>query len=269
MAVHPRLLVRSIAAHHHILRQLVLRDISGRYQGSLIGQAWALLTPLLMLGVYVFVFGVVFNVRRGLANENMAEFAINLFCGVLIHGVFAEALVRAPTVLISQPSFVKKIVFPLEMLPLVPVGSALFHFLAGLTVLLLAAPFCGAHVGLDALALPLVLLPLLLISAGVSWIVAALAVYMRDIGQVTGLVATVLLFLSPVFYPASALPESLRSLILLNPLTIPIEAARDMLLRAGGPEWTTLGLYALAATVFAWLGFAFFQKTRGGFADVL
>ncbi len=262
-------------SHRRLLVQLVRRDVSGRYKGSFGGAAWAVMTPMLMLAVYLFVFGVVFNPRRAatgaapLSAADLSTFGIGLFCGMLVHGLFSECLARAPAVIVGQPAYVKRIVFPLEILPLVTVGAALFHFAVGLVVLLAGAMLFGAPPGWHALALPLVVVPLLLLSAGVSWLFAALAVYLRDIGQLTGLLATVLLFLSPVFYPVDALPQDLRWLALANPLSIPIEATRDLLLRDRFPDMTVMAGYWLATAVFARLGLLWFDKTRRGFADVL
>lgn len=268
-SISPLSLMRQLAYNRHLLSQLVLRDVTGRYKGSFMGVAWSVINPVLMLLVYLFVFGVVFNARRGEAGSNLSEFGLALFCGILVHGLFSECLVRAPSAIVSQPSYVKKIVFPLEILPLVSVGSALFHYLIGLAVLLAFTSASGNPPAPPALLLPLILLPLLLMGTGVAWLFSALAVYLRDVGQLTGLLSTLLLFLSPVFYPVSAVPKDLQFLMKLNPLTVPIEASRGILLHGQAPDWEMLAWYALISLASCWLGFAFFQKTREGFADVL
>lgn len=271
----PRGPLARLWAQRHLILQLVRRDVSGRYKGSFGGAAWAVLTPMLMLAVYLFVFGVVFNPRRAatgagpLSAADLSAFGISLFCGMLVHGLFSECLTRAPAVIVGQPAYVKRIVFPLEILPLVTVGAALFHFGVGLVVLLAGAALFGTLPGWHLFALPLVIVPLLLLSAGITWLFAALAVYLRDIGQLTGLLATVLLFLSPVFYPLDALPQDLRWLAIANPLSIPIEATRDLLLRARMPDLNVLAGYWAACAVVARLGLLWFEKTRRGFADVL
>jgi lipopolysaccharide transport system permease protein len=258
-----------------LLWQLIRRDIAGRYRGSFGGLAWSLITPVLLLGVYLFVFGYVFNPRHaagaaaGGPGAGIVQFGLSLFCGVLVHGMFAECLVRSPGVIVGQPSYVKKIVFPLELLPLVTVGSAMFHLVVGLAVLLLGVLVLHAAPGPYALLVPLALVPLVLMSAGVAWLTASLGVYLRDIGQLTGLAATMLMFLSPVFYPVEALPAQWRWLALASPLTVPIETLRDTLLHRRMPDMASLAAYwAVALVVFA-LGWLWFAKTRRGFADVL
>jgi lipopolysaccharide transport system permease protein len=264
----PLALAASLRRHRRLLRQLVARDVSEKYRAAAGGMLWPVLTPVLMLTVYVLVFGLVFEARIGAApSGNLAEFGIFLFCGMQVHGLLAESLVRAPAAIVTQPSFVKKVLFPLELLPLTQVAGAYVHYLIGWLVLLAA---CALVQGLhpSAALMPLAILPLLLLAAGVSLAVAALAVYVRDIAQVTGLAATVLLFVSPVFFTAQALPEWLRPLLLFNPLTVPIESARA-LLYGTGVDWESWLVHAAFCLLAACLGWAFFQATRRGFADVI
>ena len=264
----PLALAGSLRRHRRLLQQLVARDVSEKYRAAAGGMLWPVLTPVLMLAVYVLVFGVVFQVRIGTApSGNLAEFGIFLFCGLQVHGLFAESLLRAPTAIVSQPSFVKKVQFPLELLPLTQVAGAFVHYLIGWGVLLAASALVqGLHA--SAMLMPLAVLPLLALTGGVSLAVAALAVYLRDIAQITGLLATVLLFLSPVFFPAQALPDWLRPLLLANPLTVPIESARA-LLYGTGVDWAAWLVHAAGCLLTACLGWSFFQATRRGFADVL
>ena len=261
----------SLYKHRGLLFKLIQRDVAGRYRGSVMGGLWSLITPVLMLLIYLFVFGVVFNARRSGVEpgSGMADFGLWLFAGMLVHGLFGECLTRAPSAVVGQPSYVKKVIFPLEILPLVVVGSAFFHALVGIGVLLCGLCIVRGGISETVLWLPLVWLPLILLCAGVTWLVAALAVYLRDIGQMTGLVATVLLFLSPIFFSASSLPEHYRPLLKLNPLTVPIEMSRSILLDGMAPVWGVLGMHSLMGVVVAWLGLATFQKLRPGFADVL
>lgn len=250
-----------------LLLQLLRRDIAGRYRGSALGMLWPLLTPLLMLGVYSFVFSVVFPARwPGLSGE---AFAITLYGGLLVHGLAAEVLLRAPTAITSQVNYVKKVVFPLHLLPLVPVGSALFHGLLGLGILVAALLITQGSLPPTALLLPLVWLPFVVALCGAAWLLAALGVFLRDISQLMGLAVTLLMFLSPIFYPAEALPEAWRGLFSLNPLTVIITQTRQILIQGQLPDFAALGIYALLALGFAALGWAFFHKTRKGFADVL
>jgi lipopolysaccharide transport system permease protein len=264
----PLALARSIFRHRHLLTRLVTRDVAGKYQGSFAGVLWSLITPLMMLCIYMFVFGWVFNPRRAAPDANLTEFGLMLFAGMLAHGLLSECLIRSTSAVLAQPSYVKKVVFPVELLPLTVVGSACVQYLIGLAVLLGAIALVQG-LSWHVLLLPVVMLPLVLLSAGVALAVSALAVYLRDIAQVTGLLSTVLMFLSPVFYPLSALPEAMRGWILLNPLSVPIEASRAVLLHASLPDWGQWGLHGLACAVLAWFGWAIFQATRRGFADVL
>lgn len=263
-------LARSLRQHRSLLTRLVRRDIASRYQGSAAGLLWSLATPLLMLAVYLFVFGYVFTPMRASAGEggHLPTFGLGLFAGMLTHALFADCLVRAVHAVLAQPSYVKKVVFPVELLPLTVLGSALVQYAIGWGVLVAATALVQ---GLSpALALlPLVTLPLVAVCAGVALAIAALSVYLRDIGQVTGLASTVLMFLSPVFYPLESLPEWLRRWMHLNPLTFPIEASRDLLLRGVAPDWVAWGGYCLASLGVLWLGWATFQALRRGFADVL
>lgn len=264
----PLALAASLRRHRRLLRQLVERDVSEKYRAAAGGMLWPVLTPALMLAIYVLVFGVVFQVRVGRSPAgNLAEFGVFLFCGLQVHGLFSESLVRAPAAVVSQPSFVKKVLFPLELLPITQVAGAFVHYLFGWIVLLVACALVQG-LALSAFLMPLALSPLLLLAAGVSLAVAALAVYLRDIAQITGLLSTVLLFVSPVFFPAHALPDWLRPILALNPLTVPIESARALLYGTVFPwgEWTVHAAFCALALCAGW---AFFQATRRGFADVL
>jgi len=258
----------------------VRREIAGRYRGSMLGIVWSLLTPLFMLAVYTFVFGIVFRARwvgvgaqgesgAGAAEPSTAEFAVILFAGLIMFQLFAEVINRAPALILSNANYVKKVVFPLEILPVVALGSALFH--AGISLLVLLA-FRLAVVGdvpPTALLVPVVLVPFCLMILGLSWFIAALGVYYRDINQFLGTLVTALMFLSPIFFPLSALPEWLGPWVVLNPLAFPVEATRSLLIFGRLPDVIGLVAYTTVALAIATLGYAWFQKTRKGFADVL
>ena len=250
--------------------RMTRRDVVGRYRGSVLGLAWSFFNPIIMLCVYTFVFTVVFEARWGVETESgQASFAIQLFAGLIVHGLFAEVLNRAPSLILANNNYVKKVVFPLEILPLIPLGSSLFHAAVSLTVLLVAQLIVVGNFPVTFWLAPIVLSPLIVLSMGLGWLLASLGVFLRDIGQTMALVTTMLLFLSPVFYPLSALPEEFRPFILANPLTFIIEQARSVLIVGEMPDWGGLAGYMLAALFVAWVGFAWFQKTRKGFADVL
>lgn len=234
------------------------------------GLIWSFAHPLLMLGVFTLVFGGIFKARWGTdGQDSTTDFALILFIGLIVHAVFAECINRAPTLILSNANLVKKVVFPLEIFPLVAMGSTLFHAGVSILVWLLFFAFVKAQLHWTLFFIPLVLLPLVLLAIGVAWFFAATGVFIRDISQVTGIISSVLLFLSPIFYPASILPEPYRRLISLNPLTIPVEQARNVMMWGRLPDFAALFAYTTVALVICFLGLLWFQRTRRAFADVL
>jgi lipopolysaccharide transport system permease protein len=269
----PIALAKGLWTYRELILTMVKREVVGRYRGSIMGLLWSLLTPLLMLLVYTFVFSVVLKARwsggGAGAEDSRAQFTILLFAGLIVHGLFAEVVNRAPGLVLGNVNFVKRVVFPLEVLPVVTAGAALFHAAVSLVVLLVAVFVTTGSIPWTAALFPLVLFPLLLLTLGVAWLLASLGVFMRDVGQVVGLLTTVLLFLSPVFFPVTAVPEFFRPWMQLNPLTFVIEQSRAVLIFGEAPAWDAWLAYTAAAGVFTWAGYAWFQKTRKGFADVL
>ena len=263
-------LASSLRHNRHLIFQMTKRDVIGRYKGSIMGVMWSFFNPLFLLMIYTFVFSVVFEARWGGGlPESKSQFAILLFVGMIVHTLFAETLNRAPGLILSNVSYVKKIVFPLEILPVVAIGAALFHVLISVLVLVVASILINGYLSWTIVFLPLVLLPLLVLTLGVAWALASLGVFLRDVAQPIGLVMTVLLFASPVFYPITALPEYIRPWLMLNPLTFVIEQTRAVLIYGKMPDWAGLAIYSLVSVVIGWVGYAWFQKTRKGFADVL
>lgn len=265
----PREMLACLWRNRSLIKASVKREVLGRYRGSMMGLLWSFFNPLFMLAIYTFVFSVVFKARWGAGDGSKTEFALVLFAGLIILNMFNECITRAPSLIISNVNYVKKVVFPLEILPFVVLLSALFHGLISLCVWLLAYMIFFGLPHLTILYLPLVALPLFLFIMGLSWALSSLGVFLRDVVQFIGVITTVLTFLSPVFYPASALPEKYQHFLYLNPLTPVIEQARDILFWGKPPEATVLGISCIASIGIAWLGFAWFQKTRKGFADVL
>jgi len=256
--------------NRQLIWQMTRRDIAARYRGSIIGLTWSFLNPLLTLLVYTFVFSVVLNARFGLTdNENRVDFALLLFVGLIVFNLFSECVNRAPGLIVSHVSYVKKVMFPLEILPWVTLGSVLFHSLVSLFVLLLAQLFFNHTLHWTSVLFPLVLVPLIFTSLGFSWFLAALGVFVRDIGQVTGVFTMMLMFLSAIFYPVSALPEAYQGWLQLNPLVFMINESRKVLILGGLPDWLFLGISLMGSIVIAAAGFWWFQKVRKGFADVL
>jgi len=260
----------SFFRNRKLIFQMAQREVLGRYRGSVVGLAWSFFNPLLMLGVYTFFFSFVFKARWGVAQDGgHTDFAVVLFVGLIVHGLFAECINRAPMLINSNVSFVKKVIFPLEIFPWIVMGSAVFHAAISVLVLLGLQLILTGTLSWTILLVPLIFAPLILVTLGFTWFFAATGVYVRDIGQVSGLITSVLLFVSPVFYPISVLPPPIRSLVMLNPLTLIIEESRKVLLFGETPNWIGLAIYTLVAVAIAWLGFWWFQKTRKGFADVL
>jgi lipopolysaccharide transport system permease protein len=264
-------LVKSLWRNRQLIAQMTKREVVGRYQGSAMGLAWSFFNPVFMLVVYTFVFSEIFKSRwSGIGgNESKTQFAVVLFVGMIVLNLFSDVLNRAPGLIIANVNYVKKVVFPIEILPVITMGAALFHALISLCVLLAAFFLFNGYLHWTAIFAPLVLLPLLVITMGLAWMLASLGVFLRDVGQTITIITTVLMFLSPVFYPVTALPEKFRPFMMANPLTFIIEQAREVLIWGHLPNWIGLGAYSAAAVVIAWAGYAWFQKTRKGFADVL
>jgi lipopolysaccharide transport system permease protein len=252
-----------------LLAALTRREIEGRYRGSALGLLWSLATPLLTLAAFTFVFSVIFQVKWGASTMGHGEFALVAFAGLLVFSCFADCLTRAPGLVLSQANMVKKVVFPVQVMPAVILGGALFQLAIGTVVLLAMAAFLGTAPRLTAIALPAVLVPLVLGILGLSWMVSAAAVYFRDLGQVVSLLVTLMMFLIPIFYPASAVPEPFRAFVDLNPLAVLVEEARAVLLWGRWPDWGRLLWVGLLGWAAAWGGYLVFMKLRRGFSDVL
>jgi lipopolysaccharide transport system permease protein len=265
----PSEMARGVWRNRALIGALVKREIVGRYRGSVMGILWSFLIPIFMLSVYTLVFSVIFKARWGTGGDSKTEFALVLFAGLLVYNFFAECINRSPLLIINNINYVKKVIFPLEVLPWVSMGAALFHALISLSVWIAAYALLFGVPHLTVLLIPLVFLPLILFVMGFSWLLAASGVYLRDISQLIGIITTTLMFLSPIFYPATAIPEQYRSLLFMNPLTPVIELARSVLFFGHGIDWGVYSICMGVSVVVCWLGFAWFQKTRKGFADVL
>lgn len=266
----PLTLGKSLWQHRQLIKQMAWREVVGRYKGSVMGLLWSFINPVLMLVVYTFVFSVVFKAKWGSGIEDSkTTFAVVLFVGLIVHGLLAEVLNRAPGLILSNVNYVKKVVFPLEILPVVSLMAALFHSLISFIVLLYAMIAINGYLPWTIVFFPIVLLPFITLILGFAWILASLGVFIRDIGQAIGIVTMVMLFMAPVFFPLSAMPEKYHPFILANPLTFIIEQSREVVIYAHQPNWQGVGIYMVIATIIAWVGFAWFQKTRKGFADVL
>ncbi|UJP04448.1 MAG: ABC transporter permease [Nitrosomonas sp.] len=262
----------SIWHHRPLIAQLTKREIIARYRGSFLGLLWSFINPILMLAIYTFVFSVVFKVRLDqefLVDNDQYAFALSLFTGLIVFNLFSECLSRASGLILSNVNYVKKVVFPLQILPWVTLGAALFHAAISFLVLLLFLLIIDHPFHWTTLFLPFIIFPFILFIMGLSWLLASIGVFIRDIGQLIGMLLTALLFLSPIFYPASALPDYIRQYLFLNPLTLIIEQTRAVVLYQQTPDWLGLSVYYLIAALIAWAGLIWFKKTCKGFADVL
>lgn len=264
--LNPLGMIRSLASNHYLLVQLIKRDVALRYRGAMFGVLWAFLNPLIMLGIFAFVFGGIFQARWPQQPEGLPYWLI-LYSGLIVFNVFAETVSRSPGSVREYPSFVKKIVFPVVILPVVPLGAALVHGAFNLAVFAAALTWTG-HVSFGILLFPLLLAPLLLLALGLSWFLAAWGVFIKDMTQIVPVFVQMSLFLSPVFYPASTVPASLRPLFQYNPLGAVIEACRAAAIGSDihWHAWLAAMLFGLAATA---IGHTFFQHSREEFADVL
>ena len=265
----PREIIASLWRNRYLIKKSIQREVVGRYRGSFLGIFWSFFHPMFMLAVYTFVFSVVFKARWQSGSDSKTEFALILFAGLMVFNLFSECINRAPNLILAHASYVKKVVFPLEILPWVVIGGATFHLGISLAVWLIAYTLLFGVPHATALLLPVVLVPLVLFTAGLSWWLASLGVYLRDVSQFVNIVTTAMMFLSPIFYSTVSLPEQFRVIMQLNPLTPVIEQTRDLLFWNRFPDLTTLLLCYAFSAVIACLGFAWFQKTRKGFADVL
>ncbi len=256
--------------HRSLIQILTRREMVGRYRGSLFGSMWSLITPLLMLGVFTLVFGVVLPARwPGGAEEGIGMVALRLFSGILMHGLLAESLNRAPALVVSQPNYVNKVVFPLEVLGWINLLSALTHLAIALALLILVNGLWGAGFAAPQLVVPLLVLPYAALLLGLTWLFAALGVYVRDLVQLVGPLVIMTMFLGPVFFPRSAMPEGLQPWLALNPLTIPIEQLRLVLFEGRWPDWSVLAAYSLVAVALYLFGLWAFASLKKGFADVI
>jgi lipopolysaccharide transport system permease protein len=256
--------------HRELWWRLTEREVLSRYRGSLLGLLWSILNPLAMLAVYTFVFSQVFRARWGTLNtDGPLGFAINLFAGLIVFNLFAECANRAPTLVLANPNYVKKVVFPLEVLAFVTIGSATFHALTSLGVLVAFELIGMRRLPITMLWLPFVWMPLLLGCLSLTWVLGALGVFLRDVGQLVAVAVTMLMFLSPIFFPMSALPNRWQPLLALNPLAVIIEQTRRVLVEGRSPDWAYLTLGLLLTVIAAEATFRAFNKAKQSFADVM
>ncbi|WP_343203890.1 ABC transporter permease [Luteimonas sp. MC1782] len=259
----------ALGRHADLTRELVLRDILGRYRGATFGLLWSLLGPLLMLVIYTVAFGQILGSRWNQASNAEAPFGVVLFLGIMVHGFFAECLARSPRLMIDNSNYVKRVVFPLHILPWTVMLSASFHLVANVIVFALLAKILAGTFSPYIVLVPVVMLPLALLAVAVGWVASSLGVYLRDLSQAIPVIVTALLFLSSAIVPVEALSEKYQLVFQLNPLTFFIDQVREVALWGRPPDWIGLAWRGVASVVVLYAAYAWFRATSRGFADVL
>jgi lipopolysaccharide transport system permease protein len=264
-------MLHKLLYHRYLIKELSKREITNRYKGSFLGLFWELLTPLSMLVVFTFVFGKIFRAKwpTTTLNSDMASFSINLFIGLSIFWFFTEIISRAPILFSSVPNYIKKVIFPLWILPFVSLFGSLFHLIIYFIIIIIALFLTGGSLHISVISIPLIIgitFPLLI---GISFFLGSLGVYAKDINTIIGVIINLLIFLSPVFYPLSNIPKNLQWLFKLNPVTLIIEDCRIVLIDGKWPQWTSLAYYFSVSLLIFFLGYWVFKTTRKGFADVI
>jgi lipopolysaccharide transport system permease protein len=262
--------VRNLYAHRNLIRQFAWRDVEARYKGSYLGMVWSFVTPLMMLAVYSFVFSVVMKAKWGVSqNESKLDFALTMFCGMTVFNIFGECVSRASGLILQYPNYVKKVVFPLEILPVATLGSSLINAGLSLIILLLGVVIFLPTWPVTIFLFPLVLVPICALTLGVSWFLASMGVFIRDIAQPVGVIVQMLFFVSGIFFPPSAVPEDVRFLMEVNPFVGILEDARRTLLWGQWPDWPWLIAITVLSLIVMQLGYFWFMRTKKAFADVI
>lgn len=261
---------RNLLKFQNLLKQFTSRDVTSRYKGSYLGLVWTLIQPLVMLTIYTFVFSVVFKARWGQGESvSKVDFAMTIYAGMIIFQIFSEPLYRSSTIFIANSNFVKRVVFPLEILPTSSVLSSVIMNLFSFVIYIGALLWFQYPVGWNILLFPLIWIPLIILSAGLSYVFATLGVFFRDIGQIISILMNMLFYISPVFYPVTALPESFQKYMLFNPLTIIIENFRAITIYNSPPDWAQLGTIYIISIVIFLIGSAIFTYSKETFSDVI
>ncbi|HEY4301550.1 MAG TPA: ABC transporter permease [Candidatus Didemnitutus sp.] len=256
--------------HRSLLWQFTQRNVELRHKGSHLGLVWSVLNPILMLGCYVVVFGYIFGGKFGvLTGETKIDYALGIFFGLSIFQIVAEVMAVAPAIIVGNPNFVKKVVFPLEILPAAAVGGAVFHGLISLTLALLGVAFLGHGIDAGALWLPIIVAPIVLFCLGIGWFISALGVFFRDVGQLTGFLTMVLMYASAVFFSADRIPAAFWKVLRFNPLLLAIELSRDAALWHRPVNLRYLGYLYASSLLACYLGHLAFRRMKPAFADVL
>lgn len=264
------MMIRNLWRYRDLIRQFTVREVSVRHKGTALGLTWAILQPLLTLSIYTFIFGFVFKNHWGkLGGFAWADFTLNFFAGYVVYSIFSDTVNRSPGFITEHPNLVRKVVFPLEILPVTATGASLIYASFGIVLLLIACGALAQSFSWTIVFFPLVLLPLMMITLGISWLFASLGAFIRDFKQVVPVLTQLIFFMTPVFYDVKNIDEQYRWIIMLNPMTLIVENSRKTLLWGEMPDWFHLGvLYAVSLVVMI-LGYAWFSKSKRGLADVL
>ncbi|MDD9266620.1 ABC transporter permease [Paenibacillus sp. GCM10023248] len=263
-------LLRIIGKNRELVQQFVKREVITKYKGSYLGMMWSIITPLIMLSIYTYVFGYIFKSKWDFAvSSTKQEFAITVFCGMIIFAIFSETITKSPSIITNNPNYVKKVVFPLEILPLSLLGGAVVNFLIGLVILLAGKVIFIGPLNWEFFYIPVILLPLLIVSLALSYIFASLGVYLRDLEHTIGITVQALYLLTPIFYPISAIPTQIRSLFLFNPIAGIVDNMRKIIIWGMKPDMALWGYQIIGSIILLQIGYWWFMKLRKGFADVI
>lgn len=262
-------MIKTLYKNNYLLRQLVKKDIKQRYQGSVLGMLWSFIVPIFMLVIYTFVFSEVFQAKWDIDTSDKYQFALVLFCGLSAFSMVGEVMNRSTVLIVSNTNYVKKVIFPLEMLPVVTVCSALFNSLISFVILIIAQLVIYQAVSATIYLLFLALIPLIILCIGLGLFISATSVYLKDIGNLVSVLVTVLMYISPIFFPLTAVPDNFRSVCEANPMTYIIENVRNVVLYGKGLDWKFYGISCAVAICFYLLGKVVFMRAKEGFADVL
>ena len=265
-------MVRSLYKNRELIWSLTKREVKSTYQSSFLGALWPVIVPLMMLLIYTFVFSVVFQAKWSTSagpETSRGEFALILFAGLTAFNFFSSVITRASGLILAVPNYVKKVVFPLEILPVVVVGAAFITSLINIVLILIGCLLVLHSLPITFLLLPLAYIPLILITLGLAWFLSSLGVFVRDIGQAIPVIVQILFFMTPIFYSADRVPNALRFLVIFNPLSSIIDGFRRVLIWNELIDWRAWGMVTLISALVAILGFAWFSVTKKAFSDVM
>lgn len=268
--INPVRMVFNLFSKRDLISKFTWRDVLGRYKGTYLGMIWSLLNPLMTLAVYTFVFGVILKAKFVSGSSGgYGAYALVLFTGIIVFNVFSVCISRAPLLIADKPNYVKRVVFPLEILPVAALGSSLISAGLGFIVLLPALVIFSSKISTTIHMFPFILLPLCALTLGIGWFLASFGVYIRDVEQVVTVLLQLLFFMSPVIYPLSAVPERFQLLARINPLTTILENARRTLVWGQSLEWRWWAVATVVSLLVMQFGYMWFMRTKRTFADVI